>query len=64
MIGPDHAVSQWDGIPGVKAVMQSVLGYGGLPRAPLLPSPQDGLPKILQAIQPALEIERQLESKS
>jgi dihydrodipicolinate synthase/N-acetylneuraminate lyase len=64
MIGPDHAVSQWDGIPGVKAVMQSVLGYGGLPRAPLLPSPQDDLPKIIQAIQPALKIERQLESNS
>jgi len=64
MIGPDHAISRWNGISGLKAVMQSVLGYGGLPRAPLLPSPEDDLPKIVKAVEPALEIERQLESKS
>ena len=64
MIGPDHAVSRWNGIPGVKTVMQSVLGYGGVPRAPLLPTPEEDLPKILQALEPALALERQLESKS
>lgn len=62
MIGPDHALSRWNGIPGVKTVMQSVLGYGGLPRAPLLPSPEGDLPKILEAMQPALRIEHQLGS--
>ena len=62
MIGPDHALSRWNGIPGVKTVMQCVLGYGGLPRAPLLPSPEGDLPKVLEAMQPALTIERQLES--
>lgn len=63
MIGPDHALSRWNGIPGVKTVMQSILGYGGLPRAPLLPSPEGDLPKILEAMQPALAIEHQLKPK-
>ena len=64
MIGPDHAISRWNGISGLKAVMQDVFGYGGLPRAPLLPSSKDELRKIVKAVQPALDIERHLESKA
>ena len=64
MIGPDHAISRWNGVPGLKTVMQDVFGYGGLPRAPLLPSPEDGLRAVVKAVEPALAIERQLEATS
>jgi len=62
--GPDHALFRTSGISGLKAAMQSVLGYGGLARAPLLPTSAEIQEKILKAIDPGLEIERQLASKS
>jgi L-threo-3-deoxy-hexylosonate aldolase len=64
LVGPDHALFRWNGISGLKASMESVLGYGGLARAPLLPTSQEQRDKILKAIEPALEIERQLASKA
>jgi len=64
LVGPDQALFRSNGISGVKSAMQSVLGYGGLPRAPLLPTSQELQEKILKAIEPALVIERQLASKS
>jgi dihydrodipicolinate synthase/N-acetylneuraminate lyase len=64
VVGPDHAFFRWNGISGLKATMQSILGYGGLARAPLLPTSDEQRDKIIQAIEPALVIERQLESKS
>jgi L-threo-3-deoxy-hexylosonate aldolase len=62
--GPDHALFRLNGISSVKSVMQSVLGYGGLPRAPLLPTPPELQEKILNIMEPALALERQLASKS
>jgi dihydrodipicolinate synthase/N-acetylneuraminate lyase len=64
IVAPDHAFFRWSGISGVKSGMQSVLGYGGLPRAPLLPTPDDVQEKVLKAIEPALVLERQLAAKS
>jgi dihydrodipicolinate synthase/N-acetylneuraminate lyase len=64
MAGPDQAFFRWNGISGLKSAMQSVLGYGGLARAPLLPTSQELQEKILKAIEPALVIERQLASES
>jgi L-threo-3-deoxy-hexylosonate aldolase len=64
LVGPDQFLFRLNGISGVKAGMQSVLGYGGLPRAPLLPTSQEVQEKIVKAIEPALVIERQLASKS
>lgn len=62
--GPDHAFFRWNGISGLKSTLQKVLGYGGLPRAPLLPTSQEQQESIVKAIEPGLEIERQLASKS
>jgi dihydrodipicolinate synthase/N-acetylneuraminate lyase len=64
LVGPDHALFRWNGISSVKSVMQSVLGYGGLPRAPLLPTSKELQEKILKVMEPALALERQLASKS
>ena len=64
IVGPDHAFFRWNGIAGLKSVMQKVLGYGGLARAPLLPITQEEQENIVKAIEPALEIERQLAAKS
>ncbi|CAF4969621.1 unnamed protein product, partial [Rotaria socialis] len=43
---------------------QSILGYGGLPRTPLLPTTSEQQQNIVEAVESALEIERQLASKS
>ncbi|CAF1670484.1 unnamed protein product, partial [Adineta ricciae] len=64
IIGPDHAFFRWNGISGLKATMQKVLGYGGLPRAPLVPTSTEQQESIVKAIEPALEIERELASKA
>ena len=64
IVAADHAFFRWNGISGLKSAMQKVLGYGGLPRAPLLPTSQEQQEKIITALEPALEIERQLASKS
>lgn len=64
IVGPDHALFRWNGISTVKSSMQNVLGYGGLPRAPLLPTPKDVQEKVIQALEPVLAIERQLAAKS
>ena len=63
IVGPDHAFFRWNGISGLKATMQKVLGYGGLPRAPLVPTSTEQQESIVKAIEPALEIERELASK-
>lgn len=63
LAGPDHALFRWNGISGVKAAMQKLVGYGGLARAPLLPTSEEQLNKLLEALQGALEIENQLSSK-
>lgn len=62
--GPDHALFRRNGISGLKAAMQAILGYGGLPRAPLVPTSKEALEKIVKAIEPAMVIERELISKS
>jgi L-threo-3-deoxy-hexylosonate aldolase len=64
IVGPDKSLFHLNGISGVKSAMQSVLGYGGLARAPMLPTPPELQEKIVKAIEPALAIERQLASKS
>ena len=64
IVGPDHAFFRWNGISGLKATMQKVLGYGGLPRAPLVPTSTEQQESIVKAIEPALEIERELASKA
>ncbi|CAF0805249.1 unnamed protein product [Adineta ricciae] len=64
IVGPDHAFFRWNGISGLKATMQKVLGYGGLPRAPLVPTSTEQQESIVKAIEPALEIERDLASKA
>lgn len=64
VVGADQAFFRTNGISGVKAAMQHELGYGGLPRAPLLPTTAEQLQDIIKGIEPALEIERQLASKS
>ena len=58
----DHAFFRWNGIAGLKSAMQHVLGYGGHARAPLLPSSSEQQASIVKALEPALEIERQLAS--
>ena len=64
IVGADQAFFRWNGISGLKSAMQKVLGYGGLARAPLLPTTDEQQAKIVEALEPALEIERQLSSKS
>jgi len=64
IVGPDQSLFRLNGISGVKSAMQSVLGYGGLGRAPLLPTSKELEEKIVKAIEPALAIERELASKS
>lgn len=64
IVGPDQSLFRFNGISGVKAGMEGVLGYGGLGRLPLLPTSKEVQEKILQAIEPALVIERELTSKS
>jgi dihydrodipicolinate synthase/N-acetylneuraminate lyase len=64
IVGPDQSLFRLNGLSGVKAAMQSVLGYGGLGRAPLLPTSKELEEKIVKAIEPALAIERELASKS
>ncbi|UJR27478.1 hypothetical protein I4U23_008763 [Adineta vaga] len=63
IVGPDHAFFRWNGISGLKSTMQKVLGYGGLARTPLLPTSEEQRDSIIKAIEPALEIERELASK-
>lgn len=62
--GPDHALFRYNGISGLKAAMQAVLGYGGLPRAPLVPSSKETLEKVIKGIEPAMVIERELAAKA
>ena len=62
--GPDHALFRRNGLSGLKAAMQSILGYGGLPRAPLVPSSKETVENIIKAIEPAMVIERELAGKS
>ncbi|CAF0869494.1 unnamed protein product [Adineta steineri] len=64
IVGPDHAFFRWNGISGLKSAMQKILGYGGLARAPLLPTSEEQQENIVKNVQGALEIERELESKS
>lgn len=62
--GPDHALFRFNGISGLKAAMQAVLGYGGLARAPLVPSSPETQEKILKGIEPAMVVERELAGKA
>ena len=64
IVGPDHAFFRWNGISGLKSVMEKVLGYGGLARAPLLPTSAEQRDSIIKAMEPGLEIERELASKA
>lgn len=64
IIHSDHAFFRWNGISGLKSAMQRILGYGGLARAPLLPTSPEQQEEIVKALEPTLEIERQLASKS
>ncbi|CAF2397676.1 unnamed protein product [Rotaria sp. Silwood2] len=64
IVASDHAFFRWNGISGLKSAMQQILGYGGLARAPLLPTPPELQEKIVKALEPVLEIERELASKS
>ena len=64
IVGPDHALFRWNGISTVKSTMQNVLGYGGVPRAPLLSTPKDIQEKVLQAMEPLFVIERELAAKA
>jgi len=60
IVGPDHALFRWNGISGLKSAMEKVLGYGGLARAPLLPTSEEHQNKIVEALQVALDIEKSL----
>lgn len=62
--GPDQSLFRLNGISGVKAAMQGVLGYGGLGRVPLLPTPKELQDKLVEAVEPALVIERELAAKA
>lgn len=62
--GPDQAFFCTNGISGLKAVLQKLLGYGGLARAPLLATPDEQRDSIIKAMEPGLEIERQLASQA
>ncbi|CAF0826514.1 unnamed protein product [Rotaria sp. Silwood1] len=62
IVACDHAFFRWNGISGLKSAMQHILGYGGLARTPLLPTTPEIQEKIVKALEPALEIERQLSS--
>jgi len=64
LVGPDQAFFRWQGIAGLKSALHKVLGYGGLARAPLLPINEENQAAIVKAIEPALEIERQLASST
>jgi dihydrodipicolinate synthase/N-acetylneuraminate lyase len=64
IVAADHAFFRWNGISGLKSAMQKVLGYGGLARAPLLPTTDEQQANIIRALEPALEIEHQLSSKA
>ena len=61
IVAADHALFRWNGIAGLKSAMQKILGYGGNPRAPLLPTSEEHQTKIVDALQEALEIEHQLD---
>jgi dihydrodipicolinate synthase/N-acetylneuraminate lyase len=62
--GSDHAFFRWNGISGLKAAMEKILGYGGQARAPLLPTTAEQQENIMRALEPALEIEQQLITNS
>jgi dihydrodipicolinate synthase/N-acetylneuraminate lyase len=64
IVGPDQVLFRTNGISGVKAAMQKVLGYGGLARAPLLPATTEVQDLIVKTLQPALAIERELAAKA
>ena len=64
IVRSDHALFRWYGLAGMKSAMQRVFGYGGLPRAPLLPITSEQQEQIIKAIEPALEIERHLAAKA
>lgn len=60
LVAADHALFRFNGISGLKSAMQKVLGYGGYPRAPLLPTSEEQQTKIVEALQVVLEIENKL----
>jgi L-threo-3-deoxy-hexylosonate aldolase len=64
IVASDQAFFRWNGISGLKSAMQRILGYGGLARTPLLPTTSEQQEKIVKALEPALEIDRQLAPKS
>ncbi|CDS09139.1 hypothetical protein LRAMOSA10499 [Lichtheimia ramosa] len=60
LVEPDDALARWYGNPGVKAGMNRVLGWGGLPRCPLRLPSNDQIDRIVQAVNTAVSIENSL----
>ncbi|KAI7877537.1 aldolase [Lichtheimia hyalospora FSU 10163] len=60
LVESDDALVRWYGNPGVKAAMNRVLGWGGLPRCPLRLPSNDKVDLIVDAVHTALSIERSL----
>ena len=60
LVEADDALVRWYGNPGVKAAMNRVLGWGGLPRCPLQLPSKDKVDRIVDAVHTALSIEKSL----
>ncbi|KAI9004844.1 hypothetical protein CLU79DRAFT_724065 [Phycomyces nitens] len=60
LVKPDDAFARWHGLPGVKASMDKLLGYGGPTRLPLLPITAEQTDVVTKALLEGFEIERSL----
>ncbi|RUP43584.1 hypothetical protein BC936DRAFT_136976 [Jimgerdemannia flammicorona] len=60
LVKPDDAFNRWYGLSGVKGGMETVLGYGGPLRNPLLPVTAEEKSKIKAAFDEIMVIEKSL----
>ncbi|KAL1920000.1 uncharacterized protein VTP21DRAFT_1146 [Calcarisporiella thermophila] len=60
LVLPDDATGRWFGIVGVKMALDAYYGYGGNPRAPLLPPLQEHRERVADACKEVVEYENTL----
>ncbi|PRP88713.1 dihydrodipicolinate synthetase family protein [Planoprotostelium fungivorum] len=63
MVEWDNAANRWHGIAGLKAGMRGTLGYGGIPRLPILPLGANESKRVVDALRPGWELEQKLRAE-
>ncbi|KAF7728844.1 hypothetical protein EC973_005470 [Apophysomyces ossiformis] len=60
LVKADNAAARWYGLAGVKAALQHIEGYGGVPRNPLRPLTDAEKGRVVEVIDSVMDIERSL----